>query len=157
MKLKSSGVFISILILIIMILICHTMNFFYPKNKFTDVSTSRNSRNSRNNKTTPEKTDYNEIYYSNESDKKQLCANVNQAQIPCDIVRTCITDPTPIPTPTPTPTPEITTAPTSGLSSLSNSELTVLYKVAYEASAREIFTRALKDIKDAARAESMYF
>ena len=39
MKLNSSGVIVSILILIIMMLLCHAMNFFYPKNKFEDVDT----------------------------------------------------------------------------------------------------------------------
>ena len=110
------------------------MNFFYPKNKFEDVGKS----DKRNNKT--RQTNYNEIYYtdeSNDSNKKQLCANVNQAEIPCDVVRTCKTEPTPSPTP----------SPTQGLDSLSNSELAVLYKIIYEGSAREIFTRTLKDMQ----------
>jgi hypothetical protein len=117
MKLKSSGVIISILILIIMMLICHTMNFFYPKNKFENVDATRT-------------TNYNKIYYTNELNKKQLCANVNQAEIPCDIVKKCEPEPTPKPKPT-----------------LSNSELALLYKFAYEASAREIFTRTLEDLQ----------
>ena len=103
------------------------MNFYYPKNRFEDVGKS--------DKTNP--TDYNEIYYTNESNEKQLCANVNQAQIPCDVVRTCKTEPTPTPTPTTK----------RGLDSLSNSEIAVLYKVAYESAAREVLTRTLKDIK----------
>ena len=127
MKLKSSGVFISILILIMMMLICHTMNFFYPKNRFENVGNSR---------TTPETTDYNKIYYSN-TDEKQLCANVNQAEIPCEIVRTCKTEPAPLPNPT-----------------LSNSELAILYKFAYEESAREILMRKLKEIKETEEEES---
>ena len=118
MKLNSSGVVVSILILIIMMLICHSMNFFYPKNNFIDIDSDR-----------PKQTDYNEIYYTNDLNKKQLCANVNQAEIPCDIVRTCKTEPN-----------------KRGLDSLSNSEIAVLYKVAYEESAREIFTRTLKEI-----------
>ena len=134
MKLNSSGVILAILILIIMILICHTMNFFYPKNKFVDISKNNNNNNSD----TPKQTDYNKIYYTSDSNEKQLCANVDQAEIPCEIVRTCKTEPAP-----PTPTP----APTFGLDSLSNSEIAVLYKVAYEASAREVLTRTLQDIK----------
>jgi hypothetical protein len=121
MKLNSRGVIISILILIIMMLICHTMNFFYPKNKFENIDTKSI-------------TDYNEIYYTDELNKKQLCANVNQAEIPCDIVKKC----EPEPTPTPTPIPKYT---------LSSSELDLLYKFAYEASAREIFTRTLEDLQ----------
>ena len=131
MKLNSSGVVVSIIILIIMMLICHTMNFYYPKNRFEDVGKS----DKRNNETKP--TDYNEIYYTNDTNEKQLCANVNQAEIPCDIVRTCKTEPTPKPT----------TIPTRGLNSLSNTELSILYKFIYEHSAREILTRTLKDIK----------
>jgi hypothetical protein len=117
MKLKSSGVIISILILIIMMLICHTMNLFYPKNNFENVDATST-------------TNYNKIYYTNELNKKQLCANVNQAEIPCDIVKKC----EPVPTPKPKPT-------------LSKSELALLYKFAYEASAREIFTRTLEDLQ----------
>ena len=128
MKLKSSGVIVSILILILMMLICHTMNFFYPKSKFEDVST---------NSIKPLKTDYNEIYYTNESDEKQLCSNLDQPEIPCDIVRTCKIEPTPKYT-------------------LSNSELAVLYKVAYEESAREIFTRTLKDLQTATTEPNLF-
>lgn len=125
MKLKSSGVIISILILIIMMLICHTMNFFYPKNKFENV----------NAKST---TDYNEIYYTDELNKTQLCANVNQAEIPCDIVKKC--EPELIPKPT-----------------LSNSELALLYKFAYEESAREIFTRTLEDLQTTTTQPNLWY
>ena len=106
-------------------LICHSTNFFYPKNNFEDVG-KKNNKNS----TTPIKTDYNQIYYTNESDKKQLCANVNQAEIPCDIVRICKPEPTPIPKPT-----------------LSDSEIALFYKVSYNESAREILTRTIKDMQ----------
>jgi hypothetical protein len=93
------------------------MNFFYPKNNFENVDATST-------------TNYNEIYYTDELNKKQLCANVNQAEIPCDIVKKC----EPVPTPNPKPT-------------LSQSELALLYKFAYEASAREIFTRTLEDLQ----------
>ena len=129
LKLKSSGVFVAILILIIMMLICHSMNFFYPKNNFKDIST-KNNKNTPS--PTPINTYYNEIYYTNESDEKQLCANVNQAEIPCDIVRICKTEPVPTPIPKPT---------------LSHSEMALLYKVAYNESAREILTRTIKDMQ----------
>ena len=127
LKLKSSGVFVAILILIMMMLICHSTNFFYPKNNFEDVG-KRNNKNTP--LPTPINTDYNEIYYTNESDQKQLCANVNQAEIPCDIVRICKPEPTPIPKPT-----------------LSDSEIALFYKVAYNESAREILTRTIKDMQ----------
>ena len=108
------------------------MNLFYPKNNFKNISKNNNN----NSEDTPNQTDYNEIYYTNELDNKQLCANVNQAQIPCDIVRACKTEPAPTP------------VPTSGWDSLSNSERAVLYKVAYEESAREILMRKLKEIEE---------
>jgi hypothetical protein len=83
MKLISDGVTISILILITMIIICHTMNYLYPKNKFENI---------------PQPTNYNQIYYSNKNSK--LCSNINtggsissnmlnQAEIPYDIISSC--------------------------------------------------------------------
>ena len=164
MKLKSTGVVISILILIIMMLICHTMNFFYPKNNFEDViKNSKNSKNSKNNKNnsndknSPSQTNYNEIYYTGDENEKQLCAIVDQAEIPCDIVRTCKPEPKPTPTPTPTDIePEPTTKPTFGLDSLSNSEIAVLYKVAYEASAREVLTRELNELKESTEQQNQW-
>lgn len=173
MKLNSDGVTISILILITMILICHTMNYLYPKNKFANI---------------PQATNYNEIYYSNKNSK--LCSNINtglsnadslsnQAEIPYDIITSCSNEGSGIGTSITTGT-SITggTAITSGtaitggtaisggtaitagnvisgggsdsiniyLNSLSESELAVLYKVVYEDTAREIITRSLRDI-----------
>ena len=143
MKLKYSGVFISILILIIMMLLCHTTNFFYPKSKFEDVS----KRNNKNSKNSPSQTNYNEIYYTSDSNEKQLCAIVDQAEIPCDIVRTCKTEPTPT---------EPTPSPTFSLDSLSNSEIAVLYKFAYEASAREVLSRELNELKASTEQENQW-
>lgn len=75
MKLNSNGVFISILILILMILICHTMNYLYPKNRFENI---------------PKTTNYNKIYYTNQN-QKMTCDNLKemQAEVPCDVVKTC--------------------------------------------------------------------
>ena len=135
MKLNSSGVIVSILILIIMMLLCHAMNFFYPKNKFEDVDTKiiNERKKQKNNNNQTKKTDYNQIYYSNESDssEKKLCNDRDQPEIPCNIIKKCDPIPTPIQK--------------TGLDSLSNSEIAVLYKFAYEASAREILTRTLND------------
>ena len=125
MKLNSKGVIVSILILIIMILVCHITNFFYPKNNFKNVGNN-------NNNNTPKQKDYNEIYYSNNTGEERLCDNVEQAEIPCDIIKKC--EPEPVPEPT-------------GLDSLSDSEIAVLYKFAYESAAREIMTRTLEDIE----------
>ena len=116
MKLNSNGVFIAMLILIFMMLICHTMNFFYPKSKFEDVST---------NSIKPLKTDYNEIYYTNQNDKIS-CDNSGkserQAEVPCAISKPCDVENT-----------------------LSDSELAFFYKVAYNQAAREIFMRTLNE------------
>jgi hypothetical protein len=148
MKLNSDGVTISILILITMILICHTMNYLYPKNKFTNI---------------PQVTNYNKIYYSNKNNK--LCSNINtggdinsnmltQADIPYDIVSSCSNDGN---------FGGIGGASGSGgaggtgggadngdlkkyLETLSDSELVVLYKVIYEETQREIINRALNDL-----------
>lgn len=118
MKLNSEGVIISIIILIFMMLICHTMNYLYPKNKFENIAGS-------NTKIKP--INYNEIYY-NKQNEKVSCDNSNnllgQAEIPCDAIKTCESQ------------------------TLSDSELAVIYKVAYETAAREIFIRTLDDIKN---------
>jgi hypothetical protein len=75
MKLNSNGVFISILILILMILICHTMNYLYPKNRFANI---------------PKTTNYNKIYYTNQNEKIS-CDHLKeiQAEVPCDVIKTC--------------------------------------------------------------------
>ena len=141
MKLNSDGVTISILILITMILICHTMNYLYPKNKFANIPKPTNN--------------YNEIYYTNQNNK--LCSSINnssgitgdglgsdnllnQAEIPYDVISSCKTR---------------SDGGSGGigddnmknyLSTLSESELAVLYKVAYENTEREIIMRTLNDI-----------
>ena len=38
MNLKSDGVFIAIIILISMMLICHTAHFFYDRNNFSNIT-----------------------------------------------------------------------------------------------------------------------
>ena len=77
MKLNSNGVFIAMLILIFMMLICHTMNYLYPKNKFENI---------------PKKINYNAIYYTNQNDKIS-CDNSGrsegQAEVPCAISKPC--------------------------------------------------------------------
>ena len=75
MKLNSNGVFISILILIFMILICHTMNYLYPKNRFANI---------------PNPTKYNKIYYTNQNGKTS-CDNSGEGHpaVPCSVVKAC--------------------------------------------------------------------
>jgi len=90
MKLNTDGVTISILILIFMILICHTMNYLYPRkrmpqtiklnhklniklnNKLNNLKkNNKNNINSINTFTnTANDIDYNKIYYHNQNEKK---------------------------------------------------------------------------------------
>ena len=136
MKLNSEGVTISILILVIMMLICHTMNYLYPKNRFMNV---------------PQTTNYNEIYYSNQDNK--LCNTIltsTQADIPCNVIKSCAD--TPNSNSSSTSKPPISTKPKTKLSldnlslyNLSNSEIAVIYKTAYNEAAREIFMRTIEE------------
>jgi len=148
MKLNTDGVTISILILIFMILICHTMNYLYPRkrmpqtiklnhklnNKLNNlIKNNKNNINSINTFTnTANDIDYNKIYYHNQNEKKLCDANLDkQANIPCDIIKKCSDD------------EEIDEE--IDEYTLSDSELAVLYKVAYEEAAREIFMRTLSE------------
>jgi hypothetical protein len=113
---NNKGIVISILLLIIMMLICHIMNYLYPKNKFENI---------------PLSTDYNQLYYDNQF-KPFPCKALQeqQAQVPCKA-----------------PVPTCPPVPTTTKYELSESELAVLYKYAYEESAREIFMRTINEIK----------
>ena len=155
MKLNTDGVTISILILIFMILICHTMNYLYPRKRMPQTiklnhklnhklnnklnNLIKNNKNNKNNKNsintftnTANDIDYNKIYYHNQNEKKLCDANLDkQANVPCDIIKKCSDD------------EEIDEE--IDEYTLSDSELAVLYKVAYEEAAREIFMRTLRE------------
>ena len=86
MNFKSKGLFISIIILISMMLICHTTNFLYPKNKnsnsFSNLALSipKNSI----------PVEYNKIYfYHNDKTEESECKLKKEAEIPCEIVSKC--------------------------------------------------------------------
>ena len=132
MKLHTDGVTISILILIFMILICHTMNYLYPRKRIPQTNKLNNKlnnliNNTKNNKNsinsintfinTSNDIDYNKIYYHNQNEK-QLCDE--HAKLPCK--KTCSDDDY----------------------SLSDSELAFLYKFAYEEAGREILMRTIR-------------
>ena len=130
MKLNSNGVFISILILILMIVTCHTMNYLYPRdtkntiNNRKKMNTVKINKQSLNNffnipNNIPQNTNYNKIYYQNQK-KPTLCNNVNHANIPCK--KTCNSEED---------------------YALSDSELAFLYKYAYEEAGKEILMREL--------------
>ena len=140
MKLNTDGVAISILILILMVLTCHTMNYLFPRdtnsmnksvsmNNSVSMNKSASMNNNINNKTIkqsldtffniPNNTNYNKIYYQN-SNTISSCDNVEHANIPCK--KTCNYEED---------------------YALSDSELAFLYKYAYEEAGKEILLRKL--------------
>jgi uncharacterized membrane protein len=135
MNFKSKGLFISITILISMMLICHTVNFLYPKNK--NSNSFSNLPLSIPNNTLP--IEYNNIYYDySNKDQKLNCKMKNEAEIPCKIVTKC-TIPKPIVTPT------ISASPTTTKYQLSESEMAMLYRDAYFNAGRELLLRTLNE------------
>ena len=138
MKLNTDGVAISILILILMILTCHTMNYLFPKDRYTmnnsasmnnSIRINSNINNTMSNKNEkqslnnffniPKNTNYNKIYYQN-SNTISSCDNVEHANIPCK--KTCNYEED---------------------YALSDSELAFLYKYVYEEAGKEILMRKL--------------
>ena len=139
MQINNIGVFIAILILIVMLLICHIMNTLYPyPYKHTTINTHKintyinndnNNKNTKNNsinmfnnitqQKTALPTQYNIITY----DRQNLRIPCdNQAQIPCKIKQAqCKIKP----------------------NELSDSEMALIYKAAYEMTGNEILLRAL--------------
>ena len=140
MKLNTDGIAISILILILMVLTCHTMNYLFPRdtnsmnksvsmNNSVSMNKSASMNNNINNKTIkqsldtffniPNNTNYNKIYYQNQKEKKR-CDKDAHPHIPCK--KTCSTEED---------------------YALSDSELAFLYKYAYEEGGKEILLRKL--------------
>jgi hypothetical protein len=107
--------FIALFILILLLLTCHISNFLYPSN-------NTKNRNDFNNYPPIQ---YNDIYYYGQPGKN-ICNTLNdsQAQIPCIVRSQC--------------TPQHTKY------QLSQSEIAMLYKFAYEEAGREILRRELK-------------
>ena len=126
MKFNSSGIFVAMLILIIMLLICHTMNFLYPINiiypinAINSTTLSKSYFNNMGSRVLP--TQYNVITYNKQTLRKPC---ESHAQLPCKIINENCS----------TPTQQTT---------LSDSELILLYKEAYELAGQEILTRTLK-------------
>lgn len=127
MNFKSQGLFISIIILIALMLICHTANFLYPRNQKISNSFSNLTLSIPNN-TVP--VEYNKIYFDyNDKNNQTDCRLKNQAQIPCKVVAACT------PTSSPTPTQH----------QLSDSEMAVLYRNMYASAGRELLLRTLNE------------
>ena len=130
MKLNTDGVAISILILILMVLTCHTMNYLFPRDT-NNMNNSASMNNNINNKTIkqsldtffniPNNTNYNKIYYQNQKEKKR-CDKDAHPHIPIPCKKTCDTEED---------------------YALSDSELAFLYKYAYEEAGKEILMRKL--------------
>jgi len=128
MNLNSSGVYASIIILISLILICHTVNFLYPntlkyknRNDFYNMNLSI--------PTNPALIEYNKITYENENQSNQIsqlsCNAIKEAEIPCKVVQPCKA-----------------VKPTEY--QLSDSEMAVIYRDAYASAGREVLLRTLK-------------
>jgi hypothetical protein len=118
-----TGLFIAVLILLGMLVICHLKNYFNSK--------SRNIQNSFINLAIPSGTlplEYNKISYSGGSDFIP-CEVAAQANVPCSQIQTpCQSTPT-------------TTKPQM---QLSESELAIIYKEAYEQAGLELINRTLR-------------
>ena len=139
MNFKSQGLFISIIILICMILICHTVNFLYSNNHKKNLSHKNLSHNKNLNSFAnmvleiPKTTvpiEYNQIYYDY-SNKKEECKIKNEAEIPCNIISTCNKNQTLSPTPT--------------QFQLSDSEIAVIYRDAYASAGRQLLLNVLNE------------
>ena len=116
MKYNSQGVLISIIILICLLLLCHTLRILYPKNKFANLPLSISNA--------PINTGYNKIYYDNQGCSP--CTQLGQAQIPCKVVASCMN---------PAPTPY----------QLSDDELNAIYQFAYKNAGFQVASRAIKE------------
>ncbi len=92
------------------------MNFLYPRNNFINLAIPKG----------PAPTKYNKIYFEKKGSDNLSCDILKQAQMPCNTK--C--------------TPNFTVHPTS---TLSDSEIAVLYKYAYETSGLEIMNRLLNE------------
>ena len=116
---NNTGLFIAICILISLLLVCHTMNFIYPR-------ISNSNRNSFINITKPKPipTQYNVISYDNNMGKIPCDS---QAQIPCNVQQQC-------------------KKPTQY--QYSDSEMAILYKEAYEQAGAELLYRTLNEINN---------
>lgn len=142
MNFNSQGLIISIIILISMMLICHTVNFLYPKNINYNMHHNNHNKPKPHNKNQnsfsnlllaiPNNTlpnEYNKIYYDYDNKNKQSECNLKkEAEIPCKVVSSCNS--------TPTPTQKY---------QLSDSELAVVYRDAYASAGREVLLRTLNE------------
>ena len=115
MNFNYTGLFIAILILLGMLIMCHLRNYFNtPKSKFINLAVPTG---------TPP-IQYNKILYS-PSIQKIPCEIADQGNFPCSQIQTCSL---------PKTTKEL---------QLSDSELAILYKEAYEQAGLELMKRII--------------
>ena len=113
-----TGLYISILILLAMLVSCHLKNYF----QITTSSTNKFVNLAIPNKTLPLK--YNAITYSKQNSDNQIpCEIASQSNFPCSQIQTPCT--------------------TFDADNLSDSELAIIYKTAYEQAGLELLKRTL--------------
>ena len=114
--------FITLFILILLLLTCHISNFLYPSNNINNnINNKTKNRNDFNNYPPIQ---YNDIYYYGQPGQIPCNMYNDQAQIPCIVRAQCNPQPTKY--------------------QLSQSEIAMLYKFAYEEAGKEILRRELK-------------
>lgn len=120
MNFKYTGLFISVLILLGMLITCHLRNYFntfiHNKNNFVNLSVPTGTPQIK----------YNKITYV-PGIQQIPCEIANQANFPCSQIQTCL-----IPK-------------TIKAEQLSDSELAILYKEAYKRAGLEIIKRTLEE------------
>jgi hypothetical protein len=117
MNFNYTGLFIAILILLGMLITCHMRNYFNkPKSDFINLAVPAG---------TPP-LQYNQISYI-PGIQKIPCEVAEQGNFPCSQIQTC------------------STSQNAQLSQLSDSELAVLYKEAYELAGMEVIKRVLQN------------
>jgi len=114
--------FIALFILILLLLTCHISNFLYPSNNTNN--TNNNNIKNRNDFNNYRPIKYNDIYYYGQPGEIPCNTLNDQAQIPCIVRSQCTSQPNKY--------------------QLSQSEIAMLYKFAYEEAGREILRRELE-------------
>ncbi len=121
MKFTHIGLFISVLILLGMLITCHLRNYMRsntsPKSDFINLAIPTGTPPMR----------YNQISYNDQRQKKIPCEIAAQANVPCSQIQT------------PCPAQSIS----DQLSQLSDSELAIIYKLAYEQAGLELMNRVV--------------
>lgn len=124
MNFTHTGLFISVLILLGMLITCHLRNYMRsseanPKSDFINLAIPTGTPPLR----------YNQISYSDQR-RKIPCEIAAQANVPCSQIQT--------------PCTSGSTSTDSQMYQLSDSELAIIYKLAYEQAGLELMNRVLR-------------